>query len=76
MPEAQNAIEIFYSYAHADRRWLKQLDTHLSALKRQGLISAWHDRLLVPGTDWEHEIDAHLAIARSIKRFSGPLRIM
>ena len=38
MPEARTPIEVFCSYAHADEPHLRQLDAHLSALKRQGLI--------------------------------------
>jgi hypothetical protein len=30
-----------------DEVWLRKLETHLSLLKRQGLISLWHDRLIV-----------------------------
>ena len=57
MVETSTAIEIFCSYAHEDEVWLRKLETHLSLLKRQGLISLWHDRLIVPGTDWAHTID-------------------
>src|SRR6266496_4262022 len=63
MVETSTAIEIFCSYAHEDEVWLRKLETHLSLLKRQGLISLWHDRLIVPGTDWAHTIDMHLETA-------------
>ncbi len=49
MVETSTAIEIFCSYAHEDEVWLRKLETHLSLLKRQGLISLWHDRLIVTG---------------------------
>jgi hypothetical protein len=60
MPIVRRPVEVFYSYASADKHWLKQLDIHLSLLKHQGFISVWHNRLLIPGTDWTQEIDIHL----------------
>jgi hypothetical protein len=51
---------IFYSYAHEDEGLRAQLETHLSALRRQGEIAEWHDRQIVAGSDWAQEIDAHL----------------
>jgi tetratricopeptide (TPR) repeat protein len=59
----ENAIEIFYSYAHEDEDLRKELEKHLVSLQRQGIIAAWHDRLISAGTEWEHEIDSHLNTA-------------
>jgi TIR domain/Domain of unknown function (DUF4062) len=47
----------FLSYSHKDERYLRQLDTALSQLRRNGQISAWHDRKILPGDKWEHTID-------------------
>src|SRR5438067_9039767 len=66
MAEASTPVEIFCSYAHADERWLRKLETHLSLLKRQGLISLWYDRLIAPGTDWAKDIDMRLETASVI----------
>jgi tetratricopeptide (TPR) repeat protein len=63
MTEALPPVEVFCSYAHEDETWLRKLETHLSLLKRQGLISLWHDRLIVPGTDWARALDTHLETA-------------
>ncbi len=60
MPRSQKAIKIFISYAHEDESLLRQLETHLILLKRQGIISTWHDREIVPGTNWAKEIDKQL----------------
>lgn len=57
---ASTPVEIFCSYAREDESWLRKLETHLSLLKRQGLISFWHDRLITVGTDWAHAIDQYL----------------
>ncbi len=43
-----------------------ELDRHLSALKKQGLISAWHDRMIGPGMEWKGAIDEHLEAAELI----------
>jgi TIR domain len=40
---------IFFSYSHKDESLRNQLETHLAMLKRQGVISVWHDRRLVAG---------------------------
>jgi hypothetical protein len=60
------AIEIFYSYAREDEELCKELEKHLSILKRQGVIAGWHDRKISPGKEWEEEIDTHLNTARII----------
>jgi tetratricopeptide (TPR) repeat protein len=59
-------VEVFCSYAHEDEAWLRKLETHLSLLERQGLIAFWHDRLIVPGTNWAKTIDTHLDSASVI----------
>ncbi|MBZ9808319.1 TIR domain-containing protein [Mesorhizobium sp. ESP-6-2] len=51
---------VFISYSHADE-WLKdELITHLSALKRNGMINVWHDRLIPPGGMLNESIDAQV----------------
>ncbi len=59
-------LTFFYSYAHEDEELRDELEKHLSLLQRQGLITTWHDRCIAPGTDWVHEIDAHLEAASII----------
>src|SRR5687767_3923965 len=54
---------LFYSYAHADEGLRKELEKHLSLLRRQGLIAGWHDRDILAGDDWRSSIDRHLAAA-------------
>jgi hypothetical protein len=63
MPEA---IEIFFSYSHKDEDLRDELATHLSMLKRQGVIAAWHDREISAGTEWANAIDQHMESARVI----------
>src|SRR5229473_2145445 len=66
MVETSTPVEVFCCYSHADEPWLRKLETHLSLLKRQGLISLWHDRLIPPGIDWAKTIDTHLETASVI----------
>jgi len=66
MGAALTPVEVFCSYAHEDEAWRQKLETHLSLLKRQGLVSLWHDRLIRPGTDWATSIDVHLETASVI----------
>ena len=66
MVAAPTPVEIFCSYAHEDDTWQQKLETHMSLLKRQGLISLWHDRQILPGTDWTRSIDARLETASVI----------
>jgi hypothetical protein len=56
-------LRAFYSYSHKDEFLRDSLESHLSLLKRQGVISEWHDRRLVPGTDWAGGISKELESA-------------
>ena len=69
MNESFNAIDVFCCYSHADEIWLRKVENHLSLLKRQGLISLWHDRLITPGVNRAQAIDAHLKTASVILLF-------
>ncbi|WP_316831852.1 toll/interleukin-1 receptor domain-containing protein [Pedobacter aquatilis] len=57
----QSRLSVFISYAHQDSLYLNQLETHLSPLKNQGIISVWHDRSISPGEDWAEAIDINLS---------------
>jgi len=58
--------EIFLCYSHKDEKLLKKLETHLSLLRRDKVISIWHDRRIGAGTEWAGAIDEHLNSARMI----------
>ncbi len=59
-------LKLFYCYARADARLLKRLDDHLTILKREGIISEWHDGDISVGQEWEEEIHQHLQSAQII----------
>jgi tetratricopeptide (TPR) repeat protein len=56
----QNAITIFISYDQRDEALLRELEAHLSVLRRQGLISTWHHGKTIPGTDRTRETKEQL----------------
>ena len=62
----QQAVSMFLSYAHEDEDLLRELEAHLSPLKRLGLVSTWYDRRILPSTNWSEEIDEHLEQASII----------
>lgn len=59
-------LEVFYSYADADELLRRDLDKHLSLLSREGLITTWHKRQIMAGTDWAEACDRHLNTASII----------
>lgn len=53
-------LKLFFSYSHRDETLRDELEVHLATLKRQGVIDAWHDRRIVPGSKVDSEISKHL----------------
>src|SRR5579859_1006902 len=53
-------IVIFCSYASNDEKWLRQLETHLNGLKRQGFLSFWHNQEILAGSNWAETNNAYL----------------
>jgi hypothetical protein len=51
---------LFFSYSHVDENLRDQLEIHLAGLRRQGLISSWHDRRIMAGEDFGDAIDNHI----------------
>lgn len=54
---------LVFSYSHADEAQRNELEKHLSPLKRMGKITTWHDRRIVPGQEFEHQIDHYFSQA-------------
>jgi len=59
-------IGLVYSYSHKDQGLRNELAAHLSPLEREGLISSWYDRCIVPGKEFDREIDAQFDRAQVI----------
>ena len=49
-------VIVFFSYSHADEGLRDHLEKHLSMLKRQGVIKAWHDRRIPVGSHVDRSI--------------------
>ena len=65
-PDPAAPVSLFYSYAHEDEPLRDELQGHLKLLERRGLLAPWHDRQIVPGSDWSAEIDANLRRAELV----------
>ncbi|HEV2270587.1 MAG TPA: toll/interleukin-1 receptor domain-containing protein [Steroidobacteraceae bacterium] len=63
---------VFFSYSHADESYRDQLEIHLAMLKRQGVISVWHDRRLVAGDRLDSSIRTELDRADIILLLVSP----
>ena len=64
--DSYTPINVFYSYSHKDEDLRLELEAHLAALRRSGLISEWHDRKIEPGQQWRNQIDQNLDSAQLI----------
>lgn len=51
---------VFISYSHVDERALGRLHKHLAMLQRDGLVSAWFDRAILPGAGLDVEVQRQL----------------
>lgn len=58
--------KLFFSYSHKDEELRNELETHLALLKRQGVISSWHDRRISAGSDFTQTISSELESSQII----------
>jgi tetratricopeptide (TPR) repeat protein len=65
-------IDLFFSYSHVDDPLRNEFTTHLASLRREGLITEWHDRRIGAGEDWKAALDAHLAVADVVLLLVSP----
>jgi hypothetical protein len=54
---------VFFSYSHVDQDLRDQIETHLTMLKRQGVIETFHDRRIPAGNEVDHSISDKLESA-------------
>jgi hypothetical protein len=65
-------ISAFISYAHGDEALKTRFLQHLTALRREGLINVWHDRMLEPGQHLDSAIGTKLASADLVLLLLSP----
>ena len=51
---------VFISYAHSDEHFRRELEKHLAVLRRQYVVTTWHDRRVGPGEELHGQISAQL----------------
>lgn len=71
MPK-RGPLKVFYSYSHKDERHRERLEVYLSTLRRENLISEWHDRKITPAKEYEGEISSNLESADIILLLISP----
>jgi hypothetical protein len=65
-------MEVLFSYSHADEELRNKLEVHLAMLKREGLITAWHDRRITAGRELDPAINEHTETAGIILLLVSP----
>ncbi len=65
-------MNLFFSYSHKDEAARNELEVHLSMLRREGLIDAWHDRRIGAGQDLQSIISEKLESADIILLLVSP----
>ena len=63
---SSDAVTVFFSYSHEDEALRDKLAKHLESLKWSGDISAWYDRQILPGGEWDRDIKDNLNSAQII----------
>jgi hypothetical protein len=64
--------DVFLSYSHHDEKLHQELIKHLKPLEYEGLIHSWHDRKILPGSNFEAEISQELDAANIILLLVSP----
>jgi tetratricopeptide (TPR) repeat protein/DNA polymerase III delta prime subunit len=71
-PQSSDAVDLFISYAHKDKKLCEQLIKHLYGLQREGVIDGWYDRDIGAGAEFHEEILAHIRRAKVILLLVSP----
>jgi hypothetical protein len=65
-PGVPGPVEVFISYAREDANIKEEIVKLLIPLQDEGLIAFWHDREIVAGQDWAHDIHTKLTNAKVV----------
>ena len=64
--------KLFISYSHKDDSPREELEERLAMLKRNNIVSVWHDRKILAGEEWKDKIDENLESADIILFLISP----
>lgn len=64
--------KLFISYSHKDDSHREELEERLAMLKRNNIVSVWHDRKILAGEEWKDKIDDNLESADIILFLISP----
>lgn len=53
-------LKLFISYSHKDETLVSKFISHIAPLKSNGIISAWYDRKIETGEEYQNDIDNNL----------------
>ena len=53
-------LQVFISYSHQQKEWRDKIVSALKPLEESRQITAWHDRQLLPGNEWDGVIKREL----------------
>jgi hypothetical protein len=68
--EQSKKLKLFICYSHQDEApFIEQFKKHITPLKDNGLVGEWYDRKILPGEDYQHQIDNNLEDADIICLF-------
>lgn len=63
---------VFFSYSHVDANYRKQLEVHLSALKKGNLVETWYDLEISAGDNWDKRIKEEIEKADIVLALISP----
>lgn len=70
--QADQPVEVFVSYSHRDDELRGHLETSLIMLRHRGVVRQWSDRRIIPGQEWDKQIDKQLESADIIILLVSP----
>lgn len=65
-------LKVFIAYSHRDQHLRDEAETHVSLLKREGIIETWHDRRIGAGEEINASISRELEAANVIILLVSP----
>jgi hypothetical protein len=63
---------VFVSYSQKDKHHRERLQISLAHLRRENLVTIWHDGKILPGQEWDQEIARNLENAEVILLLVSP----